>query len=243
MSRKLLAVFIAIFLAEPVLGSDPWKDKDYTQWTMEDVQRILTDSPWVRTDNVDAEWLKGAPHYLQPLAESCGGRPDLTKQMHPPPQWEMGNPTQSVVAFQVEWQSAWTIRAAHIRLAVLCGRMENDQGEDALEKEPSQYVISLAAADMTPFDGATEETLLKNTSLTLKGTKRKLVPEKVVIGHGYDRRSVYRLTFAFSRKTDSGEPTITPDEKELEFVSQAGKTTVKVRFQPPKMVRKTGVDL
>lgn len=154
----------------------------------------------------------------------------------------MGTPTQSVVAFQVTWQSTWTVRAAHVRLAVLCDGW-NEQGEDALEQEPSQYVINITAADTSPFDGAKEETLLQNTALTLKGSKRKLVPEKVVIGRGLDQRSVYRLTFVFPMKTESGEPSIGPDEKELEFVNQAGKTTVTVRFQPPKMVRKTGVDL
>ena len=88
-----------------------------------------------------------------------------------------------------------------------------------------------------------EDALKKNTYLLLKKTKQKVVPDRVVVVHGVDRQSVYRLTFQFPKTTDSGEPVITPDEKEIEFICQAGQTTVKAKFQPPKMVGQKGADL
>jgi len=224
-------------------SGDPWKDKDYTQWTMEDVQKILDDSPWVHIANVDAAWIKGQPQYLSPLPETCTGRPEMNKAMRTPPQWNLGTMAESVVAYQIAWRSARTMRAAQFRLAVLCGRAEADQGDEVLEQEPEQYIITVSSPDMSPFDGMSDEALLQNTYLTMKKTKQKVSPEKVVIGHGMDQRTVFRLTFAFPKKSDSGEPLIAPDEKEIEFLVQAGKVAVKTKFQPPKMTAKKGVDL
>jgi hypothetical protein len=34
--------------AVALLASDVWKTKDYTQWTSEEVQKVLTDSPWAK---------------------------------------------------------------------------------------------------------------------------------------------------------------------------------------------------
>ena len=44
----LATVIAAIFLALPsaARNSSPWKDKDWTQWTLDDCTQILTDSPW-----------------------------------------------------------------------------------------------------------------------------------------------------------------------------------------------------
>src|SRR5437667_4918689 len=149
-------------------SGDPWKDKDYTQWTMEDVQKILDDSPWVHIANVDAAWIKGQPQYLSPLPETCTGRPEMNKAMRTPPQWNLGTMAESVVAYQIAWRSARTMRAAQFRLAVLCGRAEADQGDEVLEQEPEQYIITVSSPDMSPFDGMSDEALLQNTYLTMK---------------------------------------------------------------------------
>jgi hypothetical protein len=222
---------------------EPWKEKEYKQWTMEEAQKILNDSPWVHTANVDAAWIKGQPQYLSPLPETCTGRPDMNRPMRTPPQWNLGTMTQSVVAYQIAWRSSRTMRAAQFRLRVLCGRAEEEQGDDALEQDPEQYIITVSSPDMSPFDGMPEEALLQNTYLMLKKNKQRVSPEKVVIGHLMDQRTVFRLTFTFPKRTDSGEPLVAPDEKEIEFVAQAGKIAVKTKFQPQKMAAKSGMDL
>lgn len=245
MKKKIIfSLSAALVAAGTWAGSgEPWKDKDYKQWTMEDVQKILDDSPWVHIANVNADWIKGQPQYLSPLPETCTGRPDMNRPMRTPPQWNLGTMTESVVAYQIAWRSSRTMRAAQFRLSVLCGRSEADQGDELLEEQPEQYIITLLSPDMTPFDGMSEEALLQNTYLTLKKNKHKVTPGKVLIGHGTDQRTVFRLTFAFPKKNDSGEPLIAPDEKEIEFVAQAGKIAVKTKFQPPKMIARNGMDL
>jgi hypothetical protein len=190
---------------------------------------------------VTAPWIKGQSHYLTPMPSDCNGRPDMNHNKIPA-SWAMGS-TESVVIYQVTWQSSRTVRAAKLREAVLCGRTDPDRGDDLLEQTPEQYVIVVSSPDMTPFDGMSEDALAKNTSLTFKKNQKKINPESVLIQHFGQGSTVYSITFKFARKTDTGESLMMPDEKEIEFVTQSGKFAIRTKFQPPKMPGKNGPDL
>jgi len=250
--RCRLRFSVALFLTVTLLivtawskahwNDDPWKAKDYKTWTSEDVEKILYDSPWVKMVEMSAPWLKGPVHYLTPLPTDCNGRPDMTKGNRTPSSWATGS-TESIVIFQVTWQSARTIRAAKFRMASLCGRVVLDRGDEVLEEQPEQYIIIVNSPDMAPFDGMDEDALMKSTSLLFKKAQKKVGPETVLIGRYGSSKTVYSLAFKFPRKTDAGEPRLSPDEKEIEFISQSGKFNLKAKFQPPKMLGKNGPDL
>ena len=240
------ASFLALALASMVAlagSSEPWKDKEYKAWTQDEVQKILYESPWVKMVEISAPWLKGRMQYLTPLPADCDGRPDMTRGDRTPTSWAMGG-TESIVIYQVAWQSARTIRAAKLQESILCGRGNAERGEEMLEQQPEYYIISIHSPDMTPFKGMDEDALIKATSLWPKKTSKKFSPESVVIGrYGNGGGAPYMLTFKFSRKSDNGEPTIANDEREVEFASQIGKFTLKTKFQMQKMTVKNGPDL
>ncbi len=239
---RMLAI-ITLTLVVTAWASDPWTSKDYKTWTAEDVQKILYESPWVKMVEVGAPWLKGPVHYLTPLPSDCNGRPDMTKNDKTPTSWAVNGATESIVIFQVTWQSSHTIRAARLREAILCGRVNAERGEEALAQEPEQITIVVHAPDMAPFDSMDEEALTKSTSLLIKSTKKKISPESVQIQRYGSGKTVHQITFKFPKRTDSGEPFIPVDEKEIEFSSQAGKFILKTKFQPPKMQGANGTDL
>jgi hypothetical protein len=144
-SRKRLAVLFALGLAGAValaISSDPWKDKDYKSWTNDDVQKILYESPWVKMVEVGAPWLKGRIQYLTPLPVDCDGRPDVNRGDRTPASWAMGS-NESIVIYQVVWQSARTVRAAKLREATLCGRGNAERGEEMLDEQPDNYIITV----------------------------------------------------------------------------------------------------
>jgi hypothetical protein len=241
-SSAALALLLTAVLAM-AFSAEPWKDKDYKSWTHDDVQKILYESPWVKMVEVSAPWLKGGTHYLTPLPVDCDGRPDMNRSDRTPTSWTLGI-NESVVIFQVTWQSAHTVRAAKLREAVLCGRGNAERGEEMLEQEPDDYIITVHAPDMTPFKGMDEEALIKATSLWPKKTSKKISPESVVINRYNGESGVpYMLTFKFPRKLENGEPIIASDEKEVEFSSQVGKFSLKAKFQMQKMAIKNGPDL
>ncbi len=47
--RVWFAIILLLLLAAPALAGDFWKEKPYDQWTMEEVRRVLMDSPWARS--------------------------------------------------------------------------------------------------------------------------------------------------------------------------------------------------
>lgn len=239
--RRFLTVFAILLLAVPALAQEPWAKKAAEQWTMDDVQRILKDSPWSRMVWVNAPWMKGRVTALQGSLPGCG-RPEFG-DMKQPPGWTIDTPTTSMVAFQVTWAAAKTVRAAKFRLAVLCGRAEQEDAEDALANEPEEILVQVESPDMTPFDGMDEETLLKNASLQFKKSKTSVAPSEVTTLPGFQRGTYRGMTFRFPRQNDAGQPNIPAGEKDMEFVLTAGKTNVKARFNLTKMVAKSGPDI
>jgi hypothetical protein len=240
------ASFLAVAFASMVAlagSSEPWKDKEYKIWTQDEVQKILYESPWVKMVEISAPWLKGRTQYLTPLPTDCDGRPDMNRGDRTPTSWQLGG-NESIVIYQVTWQSARTVRAAKLRESILCGRGNAERGEEMLEEQPDDYIITVHSPDMTPFKGIDEDGLVKATSLWPKRTSKKLSPESVTIGrYGSRDGAPYMLTFKFPRKSDNGEPTIANDEREVEFASQIGKFTLKTKFQMQKMTVKSGPDL
>jgi hypothetical protein len=58
MKRATLLVLAVVVLVSVANADDVWKAKPYQQWDAKDVQKILNESPWVRTVHVAAAWRK-----------------------------------------------------------------------------------------------------------------------------------------------------------------------------------------
>jgi hypothetical protein len=70
-AAALLAILAAaIFLALPsaARNSSPWKDKDWTQWTLDDCTQILTDSPWASQITYREPYTYEQAHWTGPTA-------------------------------------------------------------------------------------------------------------------------------------------------------------------------------
>lgn len=241
--RKPIALLAILSLSVSVWGADaPWKAKDQGSWTQEDVLKILYDSPWVKMVEMDAPWIKGPVHFLTVLPVDCDGRPNMDMGDRTPVSWKLGGASQSLVVFQVTWQSARMIRAGKVREAVLCDRVDEERGAELMEKEQDDYVITVNSPDMAPFEEMTEEDLIKNTTLTPKKTGKAINATDVHIMR-IGRKKIHMLTFRFPKKLENGEPVISTDEKEVEFLSISGKFKLKTKFQLSKMAGEGGLDL
>ena len=71
----------------------------------------------------------------------------------------------------------------------------------------------------------------------------KLQPSHVVLQKGPDEKTVVGAVFYFPKKTEQGEPVVSPDEKSIEFSCKLGSSTLKVSFDPQKMADQNGTDL
>jgi hypothetical protein len=253
MSKRIVGLLAAVFVFALVAhASDPWKDKDFTQWDQKDVQRILRDSPWSKQFQfgLNAGSAGGAPISSTGEAAHAGGG-------------DMGGGAGGgggsglsanggidrssgslgrEINFSVSWISSRTVREARARARELQGTSAEEARKD-LSVQSDTYMIAVLGSDLSSFGKETNDTLKTHTYLMSKSTKEKLSPSKVVINQSQESRRPLAIIFEFPKKTESGTPTIATGEKNLEFGTAAGTTPIKVTFDLTKMVDKQGPDM
>jgi hypothetical protein len=233
-----IPVLLLVLAALVWAGSDPWKTKPFQQWDAADIKKIVTDSPWARVIRINAPWKSGQAADSSGSAsglkhgQGSGGSDDDD---------ESSSPTQA--AFIVRWVSSRTVRAAALRGAVLAGQLKEEEAERELAQPVEVYQVLVAGPDMKPFESADETILKNNTEFIAKKTKQKIAPSKVQISHSADGKKVQGVVFSFPRKSDTGESTISPDEKMVTFSCTVGAAKIEMSFDISKMQDMQGRDL
>jgi hypothetical protein len=132
-----------------------------------------------------------------------------------------------------------------MREAVARGRELNgvspDDARKGLSDTPTGYVIILRGNNLGAFSHASQDDLVQNSYLELKGSKAKIMATRVVALPEGGRPT--QVLFDFPRLTATGAPTIPADEKGANFVTKVGKVELKVTFDLSKMADKQGPDL
>jgi len=240
---KQLGLPLGLLLGATFLwaGDKPWKAKPYQQWDEKDLQTILTDSPWVRVTPIQRTWLPVSEKDVAPESQISGGvrqMPGGGAAANAPVR--AGEDTWRELNVQIFWQSSRVMRAATARLAILHGQKVD---VDKYASEPqSEYQVILRMEDMTPFAQHDEKFFRDNAFLQTKKSKEKISPTHVV----YEKNakgSVQDAIFFFPKTTSSGAPTISSDEKEVQFSCKIADTTMRVGFRPQEMVDQSGPDL
>jgi hypothetical protein len=238
----LAGLLMTSYGASDARAGDVWKEKDYANWTADDVYKIQNESPWTKKVVKDAPWIKGNLGYLSMVPTGCDGRPDYSHKSETPPQAAMGSAV-ALVEFRVDWMSSKTMRSAKTQQLLLCGTVNKESANDFLDEESELYQIDVKAPDMKPFESMDDETIRINTWLTFKKSQKKINPEYVGVLRSTGQKRIFSITFKFNKKAEDGKDYALPDETEIEFATQADKFVIRTKFQPLKMVVKEGPDL
>jgi hypothetical protein len=223
-------------------GGDPWKDKPYQQWDSKDVHRVLFDSPWTKVIRIgglsaggDADQDEGnVGSRGQGVGAAQGAGSDSD---------EGGGNESSGTAFIVRWYSSRTVRAATYRTGILNGQMKEADADALLAKPNEEYNVLVLGTNLGAFGKLDEDALKAKTLLTTKKGKQKIAAEKVHVQRGADGKKIVAVVFSFPRKAANGEPSISADEKSVEFVCTTPAFALRASFEPPKMADKQGPDL
>ena len=95
---------------------------------------------------------------------------------------------------------------------------------------------------MSIFSARGEDAFKSAASLKLHKSKGKLMPVKVEF-QGLGLEKSWYAIFSFEKKSASGEPTISGDEKDVDFYLQLGDAWLRTTFNPKLMVDMHGEDL
>lgn len=250
--RNPLITFFSIFLLAAAAAADePWLDKAYQSWNQKDVRKILNDSPWAQNVQALAPWLKRTTVAQFPGKTRGGtapGEKDYPSDVASDASQPYGLPPGAAIAkaplatFLIRWESAKTVRAAEAREAILRGRMQPGGAEEILRQEPSEYELVLV---INPSVGLPEHDEFKlQESARLRGTRTKaeVLATRAQIQESPDGKSI-EVDFYFPKKTSAGNPSLSPDEAEIEFACSVAGSTIRATFHPQKMRTEGGPDL
>jgi hypothetical protein len=249
--RKTSLAVIALLAAAAIAwaGGDPWKTKTIDQWTDKDILVILQTSPWAKV-NVQPQgaWRPDGMTQSSGSTGIAGSKSDNTHVTTGAAPGQNGatekedSAAAGQASYSIFWWSSRTIRAASMRKAVLKGTMTEADAEKTVSNVPDEYMVLIQGTNMQIFQHRGEQAFEKVAYLQLKKTKEKVYPTKVAFLKNADG-SVNGAVFYFSKKTTGDEPTIAPDEKEIDFYLQMGDAKLITYFDPRKMVDSKGEDL
>ncbi len=244
MLKKLPVLLLLCALC--MWAADFWNTKPFTEWNEKEVQKLLTDSPWVGKVTMSGG---GPPPVVSPGggggggrgggrgggggggaqgsdsggADSGGGAPGGGA----PGGGGFGGGEATVA---LVWQTALPIKQALVKRRFAAEAGTSPEGKTFLDRVEQFYVLTLSGVPgnlLGATRGDLKAALLDITTITVAG-KPPLKPVDVQVTTG---RGGGTVSFLFPRTT-----TFTPEEKDLEFTSKFGKTAVKHKFKLKDMV-------
>jgi hypothetical protein len=242
MSKKMAYAMAATLLAAAVtFATDAWKDKDFGDWDLKDVQKILSDSPWskkLQTAGAPIPVMGGSLGGGTGMGPAGGG--SVTPSSSRPGADAGGRAVTHQLDLTITWYSSRTIREATAREKELGGTPADVARKD-LGVERTTYEVAVSGPDLAAL-GNDMGGLKEHSYLMGKTTKEKQTPVNVAFQRETDKVLPVAIIFSFAKTTASGELAIAKNEKGVTFFTQAGVTSVKVQFDLSKMADKTGAD-
>ena len=241
---------IIIFAVVTVLwAGEPWKQKPYTEWSVEDVDKVLEDSPWAKSGSITLSMHNKKRWRTETRTQAVyieGQLEYLTYEVRVPYDEAI---LVNVLPFVVRWASSLTVRQAELRWRVLvAGSMKQEQASWLLQSTPKHFGISVTeySAARTnnkslfwpwPLD---RDVMMKSAYLELKEGRKKIYPVQTVASK--TSGGIPSAMFFFPRELE-GEPVINSKEKEVEFHWKSPSKKIKTTFDLRKMVRDGKPDL
>ena len=227
MRRRHGSIAIVWLAACAVLAADFWDEKEFTDWSDRDVQRMMTNSPWAkRITVVFPRAPQTALNDRTPVAGGIGGgRGGGGGGGRGFGGADGFGPTRQSRLI-VQWRSALPMRQAIVRGRIGEGGVLDPPGRQLLAQRPSGYFIVVAGLPR-PFAGLDRAALTAGARLERPG-KRPILPIEAAAepeGNGAV------ILYLFPR----GDA-ITLADEEVEFVTELAEATIERTFELEEMV-------
>ena len=210
------AIAIWVLAAAALVAADFWEEKDFTAWSDDEVEVMLTDSPWTRNATI----LVGGPG---------DGGDDLFRRGTAPHRFGGGAfPVVPQADVTVAWSSALPVKQALVRRAFGLVSPIPLEGRQMLAYEDPFYAVTVVGLPPS-FDGLglMKDALRAATMLARRG-RAPLAPENILVFAD----GAMRVTFQFP-KTDP----ITLADGVVEFITSLGPgSDIRTRFELEAMV-------
>jgi len=237
--------------ASILLAGEPWDEKPFTDWEIEDLYKLSQNSPWARevfiTLRAIREYAGIQPHTVPVYTRDGGVVGYKTVGRH---QTRTGYEHDRVV---VQWASSLTLRQARVRQGELKGAMSAEREAELLASPSEHYAIAVRGAYLHAFlqrtDEAARDSALQSVYLRPRSGKTRIFaadmkvfpsgePEDLLLGEPV-------VWFLFPRQLE-GKPAISAWESKVDFHWNLGDVDIQdvhATFDLSKMVRDAKPDL
>ena len=237
-NRLLMGALGLVAFSAVAWAADIWNAKPVREWTREETQQFLRDSPWTHRVTVGGSLTEmGAPG--DTAGERAGmGESSAAAGRESSGSVDVPSSEPAGMPYFIEWTSAKIVRQAWVHFNAL-----QSQRQDVVTEPPPSptYVLAIGGPNLKAFEGVTEDQLKASSYLRPKKAKAKVEPVEVRIRKAPDGRIV-SVQFAFPRQMD-GQPVISDQEKSVEFSCKLKDFTIKTTFNLSKMTTAQGRDL
>jgi len=238
----LAIALLAIGSTLTVRGKDFWEEKPFTQWSEQEAMKVLSESPWARTQTVMAGALGAGQQQSNssrvkdlPRVQAAGTNSGAALS-----QSGVSFGAGDSVPLFVRWHSSARIRQALGRLGQLQQNVPETEVRKFAEAPMEDYQIAVTGPLLDAFNQLSLATFQEKTFLTSKKNKAKKIALKKY-EPPKDRQDGVAM-FSFSRLID-GKPALTPEDDEVEFAAQGSKISLKASFKIAKMMSDGKPDL
>jgi hypothetical protein len=235
MHRTALLGLAGLLVAGIALGEDFWIKKEYTQWTEEEVKKVMTNSPWAKDVTVSAPpgTIGGAgqrgPQNSNTDVESGagGGRGRGGRGARGGGDEGGGGPGEVLLTLNMSWRSALPLRKAIVKSRLGGSTEVPAEAQQMLTKEQEEYVVVVSGVPARIARQLQDPTRLNRS--TLKAGKKAPVTPKAI---DFQTRTQTVDVFFIFPKADP----ITVEDKEVELDLKLGTMEAKRKFNLKDMV-------
>jgi len=220
--RTTLAAAVAAFLlaSAALTAADFWEEKDFTTWSPQQIDKMLTDSPWAKKATIVLGSLReggGSGGGFQSGGAGFGGGGGTTDSAGGGGEFSGVRRITATVA----WISALPVRQAiaRLRAGVDAPVLPDDK---RLPEDEAFYVVAVAGMPTRVAQAASRNEVVDKTDLKSK-RKEPIKPADIRIVP--ESKETVRVEFVFPRSN-----AITLDDKEVEFVTKIGAADITRKF-------------
>jgi len=225
---KRLTICVLLLLGFSVIlwagAKDFWQSKPYTEWTEKEVEKMLTDSPWVQ------KWYYDPSRYSIQQRDPSGEL--LRAQQREASSLRSQMPTQPFTLL-IAWSNARPWKAAVMRNQQLATGTSNPEQEKAfIEGKEPLIRIQVMSTNPRLLRELTTEQLQENTYLEVKAKKKTKLP---IARYAPPDKNNPNVALYIFPKEHEGNPVLSPEVKEIIFRTLIVKAEIEVKFKTKDM--------
>ncbi len=221
-----------LLIAGLALGEDFWVKKEYTQWSDEEVKKVMTNSPWAKDITVNAPpgtvgGGQRAPQASGIDVEGGGGGGRGRGRGARGGDEGGGGGGEVLLTLNMSWRSSLPLRKALVKSRLGGSTEVPAEAQQLLSKEQEEYVVVVSGLPARVARQIQDPVQLNRSTLKA-GKKAPITPKAVDF---QSRTQSVDVLFIFPR-TDP----ITLDDKEVELDLKLGTMEAKRKFNLKDMV-------